>query len=149
MRSDVESQYWTLPTLIQSKRAAGRSVICRPYRNLKPCWRPARQIRNRRSVCQHFERVRPLVSQQARQAPEAYQWFERAGAGNAAAIEGLPAKLADHVGDLRFGALVLAAEEHGGCALLVKWVYHARVAYTVECLHYVCTGQQSLNAFGQ
>src|SRR5450432_4832261 len=84
------------------------------------------------SVRQYLEGVSPLVPQEARYAPEHAEGLERPRSCDAAAIEGFPAKLPDKFRDRAFRGFIVAAEEHGGRALVVMRIDHACVAHAIE-----------------
>jgi hypothetical protein len=106
-------------------------------------------VPNTISASQHLERVIPLVPQEARYAPEHTQRFDRTGGSDASAVEGLPSQLADDFGSLAFRAGVVAAQEHGGSALLIVRVYHLGTAYAIEGFHDMAARYFGLKSFGE
>ena len=87
--------------------------------------------------------------QEAGDAPQHAQRFEGAGGHDAAAIERFPTELLRDLGDLRLGAGVVAAEKHGGHALLVARVHHPGVADAVEGLDHARLRSPLLNLLAQ
>src|SRR5690242_4084298 len=102
-----------------------------------------------RSAGQDLERVRPLVSQETRNAPQHAKGLDRPRSNDPATIEGLPTKLSDDLRYLLLGSFVISAEEHGRRALLELWIDHAYVADAVESFDHVRQGDQRLKFFPQ
>src|SRR5437667_12611039 len=84
-----------------------------------------------RSV-EQLERVDPVLTQEARDAPEHAQWLDRTGCLDRAHIGRLPAELIENAAHGFLRRQVIAADEHGGLAALEPGIDHAGVAYGVE-----------------
>src|SRR3954447_16832455 len=78
----------------------------------------------RRSPPQQLEGVRPLVAQEARDAPEDAEGLDGARRLGGPHVRGLPAELVEDARRVSLGAVVVAADEHRGLALLVLRLDH-------------------------
>src|SRR5580765_3975352 len=81
-----------------------------------------------RLLLQQFERVRPLVSKEAGDAPQHAERLNRPRRLGASHILALPAELIQDAPDLSLGGFIAAADEHGRLRAAEIRVHHERVA---------------------
>src|SRR5438105_2603129 len=97
-------------------------------------------------LLQHLEGVRPVVPEEARDAPEHAERLDRAGRLDAAHVLRLPAELGEDRRDLDLGRGAVAADEHGGLGPPEVGVDHERVPDGRERLHEVRLRRELLEA---
>src|SRR6266699_2037628 len=88
----------------------------------------------RSTLAQHLEGVRPIVAQEAGDAPEDAQRLDGAGRLGLPHVGGFPAELLEEAGHRLLRTVVVAADEHGRPAALEVRVDHAGAAHGVERL---------------
>src|SRR3989344_2891716 len=90
--------------------------------------------------------MRPLVAEEAGDAPEHAQRLDRAGCFGFAHVGCFPAELIENTAHRRLRRLVVPADEHGWLAALVLRVDHARIADGIEGFDEAYGGKLPLQA---
>src|SRR3954468_5534068 len=87
------------------------------------------------SLFDELERVGPLVAEEAGDAPEHAERFNRAGGFHAPHVFAFPAELVEDAGDGLLRGRIVAADEHGRPDAPEPGIDHAHAPDGIECLH--------------